>query len=555
MSLIGSASVVFSADKDVKRTVIKAFFSKCRCVWQRRYFWGIFSVMTDKNTEHSRLLDVHRHSNYPEVNEFVDAFWKAHLAPYFKEKPTGRKPKAKPKAQFKVMFLDLYVAWLEDPELCISIARGDKNFDADSRYNKLHISKIIKRVSDALLEQGFIDQKIGTEGNNRVTRIWPLNPLIAYFRTAAFSEFHIDVHEDKECIVLKDKVIERDADAKEIASSVELEYRDEDVPFDVHTARECLKSYNTLLRLSQVDIASQDSTLVTSDHFNRKRKRYEKRRVSLRHDNKFVRRIFYRGDWSLGGRYHGGWWQQVPSELRKDILINDQHTVEVDYSGFHVSIAYGLEGLQPPDDPYILNTLVEPLKPKQQRQDVKLLVLTAINAKDSKSAFNAFRDERNREQRHLPEDQKISYRNEMLKLLLDQFVEENKPIEHYLCTDKGVELMAIDGRITARIIEHFTRKKIPVLTVHDSYVIQSQYEQELVDQMVYATKAEIGDFHFKKKQEKLSPNVVTEFTRMDNQINVLDGYQSIADSIVRTEGYKLRYERFARYLNDYHPDG
>ena len=508
--------------------------------------------MTDKNTEHCRLLDVHRHSNYPEVNEFVDAFWKQHLAPYFPEPTAGRKSKAKPKAQFKVLFLDLYVAWLEDPELCISIARGDKNFDADSRYNKLHISKVIKRVSDAMLEQGFIDQKIGTEGSKKVTRIWALDPLIAYFRTAAFSEFHIDVHEDKECIVLKDKVIETDSDDKKIESSVELEYKDEDVPFDINTARELLKSYNSLLRLTQVDIASRDSPLVTSEHFNRKSKRYETRRVSLRHDNKFVRRIFYRGNWSLGGRYHGGWWQLVPSELRKDILINDQHTVEVDYSGFHVSIAYGLEGLQPPEDPYTLKTLVEPLNPKQQRQDVKLLVLTAINAKDRKSAYSAFRDEKNREQRRLPKDQKISYTNNMLEQLLNQFLEENKPIEHYLCADKGVELMAIDGRITTRIIEHFTRKKIPVLTVHDSYVIQSQYERELMDQMVYATRAEIGEFHFKKKQEKLSPNVVTTFARMDNQINVLEGYQSIADSIVRTEGYKTRYERFVRYLNEYH---
>lgn len=508
--------------------------------------------MTDKNTEHSRLLDVHRHSNYPEVNAFVDAFWKQHLAPYFPQQTAGRKPKARPKAQFKVLFLDLYVAWLEDPELCISIARGDKNFDADSRYNKLHISKVIKRVSDAMLEQGFIDQKIGTEGSKKVTRIWPLDPLIAYFRTAVFSEFHIDVHEDKECIVLKDKVIETDADDKEIESSVELEYMDEDVPFDVHTARELLQSYNRLLRFTQVDIASSDSPLIVSEHFNRKLKRYETRRVSLRHDNKFVRRIFYRGNWSLGGRYHGGWWQQVPSELRKDILINDQHTVEVDYSGFHVSIAYGLEGLQPPDDPYTLKTLVEPLNPKQQRQDVKLLVLTAINAKDRKSADSAFRDEKNREQRQLPKHQKVSYTNKMLEQLLNQFLEENKPIERYLCTDKGVELMAIDGRITTRIIEHFTRKKIPVLTVHDSYVIQSQYEQELIDQMVYATRAEIGDLHFKKKQEKLSPNVVATFARRDNQINALEGYQSIADSIVRTEGYKTRYERFVRYLNEYH---
>ena len=37
------------------------------------------------------------------------------------------------------------------------------------------------------------------------------------------------------------------------------------------------------------------------EYFNRKTRRFEERRVSLRHDNKFVRRIFYRRDWNLGG--------------------------------------------------------------------------------------------------------------------------------------------------------------------------------------------------------------------------------------------------------------
>ena len=185
-----------------------------KCVWQLRCLWGIFGLKTGTNTEHSRLLYVHRHSNYREESEFVDTFWKAHLAPYFKEKPRGPKPKAKPKAQFKVLFLDLYVAWLEDPDVRISIARFDKTFYANSRYNRLHISPIIKKVSGALLEQGFIDQKIGTEGRSRVTWIWPLDPLIAYFRTAAFSEFHFDAHEHNGCIVLKNRntVIETDAD-------------------------------------------------------------------------------------------------------------------------------------------------------------------------------------------------------------------------------------------------------------------------------------------------------------------------------------------------------
>jgi hypothetical protein len=56
--------------------------------------------MTDKNTEHSRLLDVHRHSNSPEVNEFVAAFWKAHIyAPIFEPKYHSRFKKAPVKTE------------------------------------------------------------------------------------------------------------------------------------------------------------------------------------------------------------------------------------------------------------------------------------------------------------------------------------------------------------------------------------------------------------------------------------------------------------------------
>ena len=47
----------------------------------------------------------------------------------------------------------------------------------------------------------------------------------------------------------------------------------------------------------------------------------------------------------------------------------------------------------------------------------------------------------------------------------NRFITENQPIEPYLCADKGVELMAIDGRITTHIINHFTAKQIPILTV------------------------------------------------------------------------------------------
>ena len=49
--------------------------------------------------------------------------------------------------------------------------------------------------------------------------------------------------------------------------------------------------------------------------------------------------------------------------------------------------------------------------------------------------------------------------------------------------------------------------------------------------------------------------MMATFAQMDRQINVLDGYKTISNSIVRTEGYKKRYEKFIRYKKEYHTEG
>ena len=61
-----------------------------------------------KDIDYSRPLDVHRFSDYPEVNEWVDAFWNEHLSPYFPDIPDKRGPKskAKPKRMFKPQSLE-----------------------------------------------------------------------------------------------------------------------------------------------------------------------------------------------------------------------------------------------------------------------------------------------------------------------------------------------------------------------------------------------------------------------------------------------------------------
>lgn len=76
------------------------------------------------NPRFSRPIDVHRWSDHPEVKALVEEIWESYLPWQITGKPgeknkKGPKPKTTFKNQLRVLILDLYVAWLEDPELCI----------------------------------------------------------------------------------------------------------------------------------------------------------------------------------------------------------------------------------------------------------------------------------------------------------------------------------------------------------------------------------------------------------------------------------------------------
>ena len=104
----------------------------------------------------------------------------------------------------------------------------------------------------------------------------------------------------------------------------------------------------------------------------------------------------------------------------------------------------------------------------------------AINAKNRKKAFSAFR------QGQVEGTDEKCLNDKQLTVILDAFCANNQPIADYLCKDMGVTLMAMDGRITAHIINHFTNKGVPVLTVHDSYIVDIDYQSELHDVMAEA---------------------------------------------------------------------
>ena len=55
-----------------------------------------------------------------------------------------------------------------------------------------------------------------------------------------------------------------------------------------------------------------------------------------------LRRYFTRGSFESGGRLFGGFWQELKKTQRKNIIIDDEEAVSLDYSQMGPRILYGV---------------------------------------------------------------------------------------------------------------------------------------------------------------------------------------------------------------------
>lgn len=430
-------------------------------------------MLKAEELDNSQLLDVHRWSDHPEVNAFVDHIYAEHFA-------TGNA--AIRKKHIKVLLLDLFVRWTIDPSLKTSLARNVNSYDPDSRYNALHISKMMPEIANRLMAAGLLRQSIGyrpyesqkgQDRRGRITRVWPTSRLIKMFKDARFGPLDISDHAGREVIIL------RNVDPKNDEKQVEIEYEDTG---DIKRMRLLVKAYNELLHRTFIDIPTLEAGFIDLSSASSD----TPRRLQVNQYDKFTRRIFNRGSFDKGGRFWGGWWQRCPKEWREKIFINDKPTSELDYSGLHIVMLYAREGIDYwgtiNADPYVIDLPDFDRTPEELRDICKQLVLVALNAndRDEKAVFSAFRDDA---ATGSPEKR---MGDEILSKVLDLLKEKHQPIAHMLANDAGIDLMNQDAKIAERIISHFTRKGIPILAIHDSFIVPMGLETELDDTMQVA---------------------------------------------------------------------
>ena len=426
--------------------------------------------------DNSELLDVHRWSKYPEVNVVVDQIYSEMVElPSFKGRPTIKKK------HIKLVILDLYVKWLWDSSMYISYHRGSDAY-RNGRYNKLHITKSTPDIVDDLKALGYLDHVMGHYGRDglhtsHLSRMRGTEKLQRLFE-ADLKEEMVEKAPNTECIILRD------------SERQDIDYDDND---QTNQWRDDLYAYNNLLRVTHIGIPDfpVDGVLVGKK---------KKRRFKLNKHDKFVRRIFNNSSWEDGGRYFGGWWQRVPNKKktsdikwRDQIRINGLPTAEVDYSGLHIVLLYQLEGIdywkEINRDPYEIDGLEVS---ERMRSLLKQVLLAAINASSREATRKAIQKEIN-----YNKDEYGWIKDEDLDLtsIIDMFEDQHKPIQRYFSSGHGVKLQNLDSRIAEHVINNLTNEDIPVLCIHDSFIISLDQREKLYELMVEG---------FRKAQEEYS---------------------------------------------------
>ena len=496
---------------------------------------------------HSAPLDVHKWSNHPEIKALSDRLY-TEVGIDALDRSGNRKPKRKAKDMLRVLLLDLYVKWLNDPALSIGFPKDKMTFKVkDNRYNKVFISEQIIAVEAKLVEAGYLHELPGYKdktgrGDSYTTRIRPSAKLRQEFQQITADLYDIDFDVDREVIILREKFTDELGETKK----VNRDYTDTNYS---NRIREQLIAFNALLRRTFIDIPSLTEPYVRRQIEKGKRAGQEQR-ISIGPDNKHVHRVFNgteADNWTKGGRFYGGWWLQIPRDMRKDIYINDQPTVEVDYKALHPNLLL-LEGEAEGSvyDPYDLGELILPdiiKTTSQQRAAVKSLILMAINATSPKKAFQAFRRDQKKD------DPLKTLKDHQLQTLLDAFTDKFPELKEALNTGKALELMNKDSMIANMILDHFTQQDIPVLCIHDSFIIQHDKEEELEKVMHVASVQVAG-----KGIEQDGKSNKREFMGMV-QGNI-DGYETkkavtikLPNKVNPTEQYRQRKIKYHKWLD------
>ena len=357
-----------------------------------------------------------------------------------------------------------------------SIHKGKTHYKKSRYISEVTYDIHIGRAYDGMIKLGYLNLvKAGASSGavgRYLTRYEATDKLINLIGIQDLTTLSalLPSQDIKELIQVQEKrVIGKDEKGYDVKRNFLLEYDDNDVS---KVMRSNTTKINNVLDQHWYDLE------ITDDEWHSLLElKLDEDGTNADHDpsinlaNRSLYRIFNDIEFKTGGRFYGAWWQNVPSKYRSRIVIDGKRTKEYDFSGLHPNILYAMNHLTFPDDPY--DNLVK-----------------GVPRKACKVAFNVMLNS-SKELKTFP-DLNLSQYGVKWAVLSAAIIERHKPIAHHFYTGIGKELQKIDSDIAEDVMLHFAKMRVPVLPIHDSFVMHHGYEKELQDAMGKAFRDRFG---------------------------------------------------------------
>lgn len=419
--------------------------------------------------------NMRKFSENPDVQDQIESFYDNVLQPEHKDHIRHKKL-----AGLNNVLTNLVVG--HGRELPVACHRNyTRYYKIPARYGMPHMTYdiIIKAIVNNLIHLDLVDYK---EGNYQpwfeptiVSTISAKDELWEHFEVdgsdgwGAYNEFYSDP------VILKDRKT-----VKKYKRFV-----DYDDNQDTRSWRQSLASYNQLMEDTSIQESAQagppgtpaapPSSISTKNGF------LEQAAFPNILDGRAYR-IWSNGKFELGGRFYGPDYQSLNSERRANLLINGNPVIELDFSGFHLRLLYHQLGHDYQEDPYTAVASDE-----ASRNLLKHLCIISLNAKSEYSTFESILNnpEFQGDLRKSPYD---------LDDLIRRFKHVHSRLSDYFYSGHGLTLQNNDSNIAADVLSYFTAKKIPCLSVHDSFIVEEQHEDELRQVMTDVYKEHVNGF-------------------------------------------------------------
>ena len=374
-------------------------------------------------------------------------------------------------ATLEAVVMDLFVAAKTAPSTWLAYPRRKGAYGGPSRYRNPQVTyKSVLAVVDFLLAEGLAR---GTRGSYRREEIaWEPGQIArsgsGYRSRLIATEALIDLLETEYGLSLaevghraeREVIILKGARTRPRAPAPLLDYAD---TAETDRMRSRLRDINRRLAAADIRLSPEGLRLA--------------RAADLRPDlgARTLYRVFNNGSFRLGGRFYGGFWITLPKEIRRHLLIDGEPVVELDFKALHPRLCYALSGRPLPSDidPYAIDDLPRPVVKKAFNQ----LLNAAPHMKLRADAETRAR---------LPRG--VSYRG-----VLRRVEQRHADIADWFRSGKGLALQNIDARITETLLGSLVMaRKIAVLPVHDSFIVQRRHEYTLGETMMLAYRGTLN---------------------------------------------------------------